>query len=146
MEPVYIEIAVKYIHFISIFGIIGAVVGESLLLKKSMTRSEIRRMSKLDGLYGLCSITLLAAGMTLWFGVGKPAEFYSTNWAFLLKLGLFVVVGLLSIYPTVYFMRQRKGDQAEVVPIPGKIKTMIRLELVILFLIPVLSSIMARGL
>ena len=146
MDSIYLEIAVKYVHFISIFAIIGAVVGEHLLLKPEMTRSEIRRLSKIDGVYGIAAILLLAAGFTLWFGVGKPADYYSQNMAFMLKLGLFTLVGLLSIYPTVYFMKQRKGDQDEVISIPPRIKLVVRIELLLLFVIPWLASMMAKGL
>ncbi len=146
MDSIYLEIAIKYLHFISIFAIIGAVVSEHLLLKPEMSRSEIRRLSKIDAVYGIAAITLLAAGFTLWFGVGKPADYYSQNWAFMLKLGLFTVVGLLSIYPTVYFMRQRKGDQDEVITIPSRVKMVVRVELLLLFVIPWLASMMAKGL
>ncbi len=145
MDSIYLEIFIKYVHFISIFAIIGAVAGEHLLLKPEMSRKEIKRMSQIDAVYGVAAILLLAAGFTLWFGVGKPADYYSNNWAFLLKLGLFTVVGILSIYPTVYFMKQRKGDQEEVISIPPRIKLFVRIELVLLFAIPFLASMMAKG-
>ena len=142
----HIEILVKYIHFISIFTIIGALVGEHLLLKPTMTRAEIKRISKLDGAYGVSAILLLAAGFTLWFGVGKPAAYYSSNWAFLIKLGLFVAVGLLSVYPTVFFMKNRKGEQHESISIPTNIKLFVRIQLGLLFVIPLLATMMAKGL
>ena len=139
------EIIVKYVHFISIFGIIGSLVGEHLLLKPTMTRGEIKRISRLDSIYGLCAITLLAAGMTLWFGVGKPADYYSHNWIFHLKIGLFVIVGILSIIPTMYYIRNRKGDAEESVQVPGRIVMLVRIQLLIMFLIPALATLMAKG-
>ncbi len=108
-----LEVAVKWVHFACIFAIVSSIVGEHLLLKEQMTRKEIYRLSRLDAIYGVSAIVLLAAGMTLWFGLGKPAEYYSLNWIFHLKIGLFVVVGLLSIYPTVFFMQHRKGYEGE---------------------------------
>lgn len=141
----YLEIFIKYLHFISIFAIVSSIVAEHLLLKDKMTRQEIKRVSILDSVYGISAITLLAAGMSLWFWVGKPAEYYSQNWIFHLKIGLFVVVGLLSIYPTVFFMKNRKGNADEVVDVPKTIKMMIRLELLILFIMPFLATMMARG-
>ena len=141
----YLELFVKYLHFASIFTIVAALAGEYLLLKDQMTRKEIRRLSMLDGLYGISSLTLLAAGLSLWLWVGKPAEFYSKNWVFHLKLGLFVTIGLLSIYPTVFFIRHRKGDEGELMAIPGRIKLLIQLELLLLFIIPFPASLMARG-
>lgn len=145
MDQFYLEIGIRYVHFLSIFFIIASLSAEYILLKKEMTRKEIRRLATIDGIYGLNALLLLAAGFSLWFWVGKPAEFYSKNWIFMTKLTLFIIVGILSIYPTVFFLRQRKGDQNETIQVPSKIKMVVRLELLILFSIPLLASLMSRG-
>src|SRR5882672_8968328 len=36
--PMNLEILLRYVHFISIFAIVGSLVSEHLLLKKTMTR------------------------------------------------------------------------------------------------------------
>jgi putative membrane protein len=140
------EILLRYIHFISIFTIVGTLVSEHLLLKKSLTRSEIDRLSKIDGIYGLAVLVLLAAGMMLWLGgYGKPTEFYSSNPIFHTKLGFFVLIGLLSAYPTIFFIKNRKGDPEELIHIPKSIFWMVRFELLLLFIIPILAGLMAKG-
>ncbi|MDX1940835.1 MAG: DUF2214 family protein [Saprospiraceae bacterium] len=142
-----LEIFIRYLHFISIFAMVSAVVGEHLLLKKQMTRIEIRRISILDAVYGISALLIVAVGLTLWFGgVGKPAEFYTKNWIFHTKITLFVIMALLSIYPTIFFTRNRKGkDMNELVDIPKNIVMLIRLELLLVMIIPLLASLMARG-
>lgn len=142
-----IEILVKYIHFLAIFGIVASLTAEHLLLKPQLTRNELQRISVLDGIYGISSIVLLTAGLILWLGgIGKPAEIYSKNWIFHLKIGLFLVIGLLSIYPTVFFLKQRKGDnREELVTVPPMVKMMLRMELLILFILPLLATLMAKG-
>jgi putative membrane protein len=140
------EILLRYIHFISIFTIVGTLASEHLLLKKSLTRSEIDRLSKIDGIYGLAVLILLAAGMMLWLGgYGKPTEFYSNNPIFHTKLGFFVLIGLLSAYPTIFFIKNRKGDPEELINIPNSIFWMVRFELLLLFIIPILAGLMAKG-
>lgn len=97
-------------------------------------------------MYGFAVLTLLGAGLTLWLGgFGKPTEFYSENPVFHLKLALFVTIGLLSIYPTVFFMKNRKGKPDDIVAVPKVIFWFIRLELLLLFLIPILAGMMAKG-
>jgi len=141
-----IEIGLRYLHFISIFTIVGALVSEHLLLKREMTRAEIGRIAKIDGIYGLASVLLLAAGLTLWLGgFGKPSFYYSRNWIFHLKLALFAAIGILSIYPTVFFLKNRKGKAEEIIGIPAKIFWVIRLELLLLLIIPILAGMMAKG-
>ncbi|MBL0270499.1 MAG: DUF2214 family protein [Chitinophagaceae bacterium] len=141
-----LETTLRYLHFLSILTIAATVLGEYLLLKPVMTRKEIGRLSKIDAFYGLAAIVLLGAGLTLWFGgISKPTFYYSKNWIFHLKVGLFALVGILSIYPTVFFIKQRKGDAAETISIPSKLIWMIRLELILLLIIPLLATLMARG-
>lgn len=141
-----LEIILRYVHFISIFAIVGSLVAEHLLLKKTLTRAEIDRLSKVDGVYGLAVLILLAAGLTLWLGgYGKPTAFYSNNPIFHTKLALLVILGILSIYPTVYFIKNRKGDPAEVLTVPKSIFWMLRFELLLLLIIPFLAGLMAKG-
>jgi putative membrane protein len=141
-----LEILLRYVHFISIFAIVGSLVAEHLLLKKTLSRTEIERLSKIDGIYGLAVLVLLVVGLTLWFGgYGKPTEFYSQNPIFHTKLALFGIIGILSIYPTVYFFKNRKGDPNEILTVPKSIFWMLRLEILLLFVIPILAGLMAKG-
>ncbi len=140
------EIILRYIHFISIFAIVGSLVAEHLLLKKELTRQEMDRLSRIDAVYGIAAVVLLAAGLTLWLGsIGKPAVYYSKNWIFLTKIGLFSLIGILSIYPTVFFIKSRKGNPEEKIQIPSAIFWMLRIEILLLFVIPLLAGLMARG-
>lgn len=140
------EILLRYLHFVSIFAIVGALVSEHLLLKPELTRAELKRLSRIDAVYGIAAILLLAAGLSLWLGeVGKPAVYYSKNWIFHLKIMFFAIIGLLSIYPTIFFIKQSKGDSAEFVKVPKIIFWMLRVELLLLFVNPLLAGLMSRG-
>ncbi|RAW02929.1 DUF2214 family protein [Pseudochryseolinea flava] len=140
------EIILRYLHFISIFTIVGTLTAEHLLLKKSLTRAEINKLSRIDAIYGVAALTLLGVGLTLWLGgFGKPSIYYTKNWIFHTKLTCFALVGFLSIYPTVFFIKNRKGDPTEVVAIPKAIVMMLRLELLLLVIIPLLAGLMAHG-
>lgn len=140
------EIVLRYIHFISIFVIVGSLVSEHLLLKKELSRAEIGRLSRIDAVYGIAALILLIVGLTLWLGgFGKPSVYFSKNWIFQLKITLFITIGLLSIYPTVFFIKNRKGNPEERVKIPSLIFWMLRFELLLLFIIPLLAGLMAHG-
>lgn len=141
------EILLRYIHFVSIFTIVGTLAAESVLLRPRLTRIEIGRLARIDGVYGLAAGVLLIAGLTLWFGgYTKPSVYYTHNWIFLTKVGCFAGVGLLSIHPTVFFLRRRKGNPDEAVEIPASVIACLRLELLLLAIIPLLAGLMSRGL
>ena len=112
------DLFVKYFHFIGIFGVFGSLCIEAFTVKPMLPRWQVSRLAKIDGLYGVSSILVLATGFSMWFLVGKPAEFYGENWIFYLKIGVFSVVGLASLFPTIYFVKNRKGDSQEEVAIP----------------------------
>jgi len=140
------EIITRYIHFIGIFTLAGTLISEHLLLRKELSRAEIGRISRIDAVYGIAAMVVIGAGLTLWFGgVGKPSVYYSKNWVFHTKVTCVAIIALLSIYPTVFFLKNRKGDPNELIKIPGIIFTLIRISLVILFAVPLLAALMARG-
>ena len=111
-----------------------------------MTRREIGRLASIDAVYGVAALILVAAGLTLWLAsIGKPAVFYTKNWIFHTKLTVFILIGLSSIAPTVFFTKNRKGNPDEVVEVPTRIVTMLRIELSLLVIMPLLAGLMAHG-
>lgn len=144
----YSEILVRYWHFVSIFTICGCLVVEMVLLKSKLTRTQIKVLSRVDAIYGIASISLLASGFTLWFGVGKSTEFYSNNWVFWLKISLALLLGVLSIYPTVFFIKNRSkktDDGEESLNVPPIIRQLVLTEVIVLVIIPFCAVLMAKG-
>lgn len=140
------EILLRYLHFIGVFTVVSTIVSEHLLLKQTLTKSEITRLARIDAVYGLAALTLLCVGLTLWLGgFSKPAVYYTKNWIFHTKITCYLLVGILSIYPTVFFIKNRKGDPNEIVNVPKSVFWMLRMELLLLFVIPLLAGLMARG-
>jgi putative membrane protein len=61
------------------------------------------------------------------------------------KLGLFGLIGIVSIYPTIFFARNKKGELTETVSVPRGVVWSVRLELLLLLVMPLLATLMARG-
>jgi putative membrane protein len=138
------EVIVRYLHFLGIIVLSATLVSEHLLLSLDNSPYKFKRLAAIDGVFGLSALTVLVAGLLLWFVVGKPSEFYTHNWVFHLKLSLFAVIGCLSVFPTIFFIRNRNRTSEEVV-VPKSIVTIIRAELVLLLFIPLCATFMARG-
>jgi putative membrane protein len=139
------DILIRYLHFVSVLVLFGTLLAENILIKRTLPRAEIGRLARIDMAFGLSAATTLAAGLLLWFRYGKGTQFYLKNPVFHAKLGLFILVALLSIYPTVVFLKRRKGNPADNVTLPDKLIGVLRLELALAFLIPLLAVLMARG-
>lgn len=139
------DLLIRYLHFVSIIAMFAAVVAQHLALRPSLSRRDLGRIQKMDLVYAIAVVVVLLTGFAQWLWVAKPAEFYSRNPVFHVKLTLFLVVGLVSIYPSVFFGKQRKGDPSEMVAVPKGIAWSVRIELFLLLLMPLLASMMARG-
>lgn len=138
-------VLLRYFHFIMIFVLVSSVIGEHLLLGDELSRKAINKIAVLDRIYGISALLVVGTGLILWFAAGKPTEFYNRNWILHTKVTLVIVVGLLSIIPTRFFIKNRKGTEDEMVAIPAAIKHTIRAQLLILFIIPLLAALIAQG-
>lgn len=139
------DVLIRYLHFVSLILLMAAVLGQHLLLRREMKRSEIAKVQRLDILYAVMAVIVLATGFAQWFWVGKPADFYSSNPIFHAKVTLFLVVGVISAYPSVFLGKNRKGDPDGSVRVPKLLIWSVRVELLLLFLMPLLANLMARG-
>ncbi|WP_158969554.1 DUF2214 family protein [Paraglaciecola sp. L3A3] len=138
------EILVRYCHFIGIIVLAGTLVAKHMMLTGELNLAQMQKIARIDRVYGLSALIVLLAGLTLWFGVGKPAEFYAKNWVFHLKVSLFIVMALLSIYPTIYINKICRAKQ-KLVNVPKSIINTVRLELTCLVIIPLSAVYMAKG-
>ncbi len=139
------ELFIRYIHFISIITVAGALVSEHMLLAKELPRSVIKKLSIIDTIYGIAALLIVGTGLAMWFAVGKGADFYTSNPVMHIKFTLFVILGVLSLWPTIFFIKNRKGDQTEIVDIPKRIFMFLRIEILILFIMPLLATLIAKG-
>ncbi|AVO53998.1 DUF2214 family protein [Ectopseudomonas mendocina] len=141
---------VAYLHYLSIFALFALLSIEHVLFKAPLDLSRARSLMITDIAYGICAglVLLTGAARVLWFG--KGIAYYMGNSLFHAKVGLFILAALLSILPTYVFFNWRNAVRAGQVPTPSprqvKLVTWsIRLELLLLLVIPLLATLMARG-
>jgi putative membrane protein len=139
-----VDILIRYLHLFAVVILAGSVIIENMAIAKTVTKEDIHQLLKVDAAYGISAAVVLACGLALWLWVGKPSEFYNTNPLFHAKVALFILVGLLSIYPTVFFIRQRRND-SDSISVPNGVIKALRVELILLAIIPLLAFLMARG-
>lgn len=135
---------VRLLHFAAIFAFAGALVIENMAIKPQIQGEDARNLAKVDAVYGMSAACVLAFGLTLWLWVGKPSEFYTSNPIFHAKIGLFLLMGLCAIGPAVFFIKHRKSER-DLIEVPSLLRLALRLQLVLLIIIPILALLMARG-
>jgi putative membrane protein len=139
-----------FLHHLFAFALVSAVVAEFLIVRTEVTVASARLLLKVDMAYGISALCLLIVGFARVLYFEKGAAYYFHNEAFHAKLGLFLLVGLVSIYPTVKFMSWRGAlrqgrlpeiDEATI----GKLRRVLHLEVAALPFILLCAALMARG-
>ncbi len=137
-------------HHVLIFALAAVLAFEIGVVRQGLTAADIRRVGRVDLWYGILAALIVAAGFYRAIYAAKGWEYYSHNYFFWAKIGTFAVVGLLSVPPTVAFLRWRGAlaDDAAFLPQPAAIAGIRRFlwaEAFLFALIPAFAAAMARG-
>jgi putative membrane protein len=130
--------------------LMATLLAEHVTLQPQMTRVHIQRLAMIDLFYGIAAGIVFLSGLLRFAYFGKGIHFYLGNPLFYVKVGMFLLVALISVYPTRRFLAWRKmltqGDPPALDPhTVTRLRIVIRLELGLLIVIPLLAVLMARG-
>jgi putative membrane protein len=139
-----------FLHFLCVFGIVSIVFFEWQTMSRTPTLTEARRLQICDRWYGIFAGIVLVVGFLRVYYFEKGKDFYMANPFFHAKLTLFVLVGLLSIYPTIRFIKWRLQTSQGLAPVVPeqeykRIMIALRLQIVLLLVMALCASLMARG-
>ena len=138
------------LHHIAAFAVTATLVYEFVAFRKNLTVHEAKRILHVDTAYGISAAIVIIAGLLRVFYFEKGSAFYLNNTMYWIKMGLFILAGLISIYPTVRFLKWRTNLKEDKAPEFSddeykKIRLFVHLELVCILLILLVAPMMARG-
>lgn len=139
-----------FLHHLLFVALFVTLTVEMVLLRQPLTVENGRRLLTVDGVYGAVAGAILVVGLLRVFFFEKGFAYYWASHAFLTKFGIFILVGILSIIPTMEFMRWRKalreGKVPDVAPEKiSKLRRIIHWELTGLALMLFFAAWMAKG-
>ena len=141
---------IAYLHYIAMISIAVVLVVEHMVCTPGMTGSRVRVLARLDLAYMCLALLALGSGAVrvAWFG--KGAAFYLHNPVFYIKIALFLAVGLISIPPTLQFLRWMRSLKSGATNVASdyqviRVRRHILIELALFALIPLMATLMARG-
>jgi putative membrane protein len=145
-----IEALLAYAHFLAILTMVVFLSSEAALCRPEwLNAAVVERLARLDAVYGGAAVAVLATGLArVWWGM-KGSAWYWGQPMLHVKLTLFVIVGLISIAPTLRFIRWRKAlRESGALPSETEIRKTRKLVMVeahLLVLIPLAAVFLARG-
>jgi putative membrane protein len=141
---------VAFLHHLMAFTLVACVVYEFVAFRQVMTIEEARRLQRVDLVYGISAGLLLIVGLLRVFIYEKGVNFYIHNPFFWVKMAAFALVALMSIDPTIRYIRWnrslKEGRPPEISEIEFKrTRLLLHSELVGIVIILLAAAMMARG-
>lgn len=145
-----ISLVLAIAHHLAVFTLVGLFAAEFALLRPGLSGERIGQLGRIDMAYGgVAGLVVLVGVIRVIFGEAGW-DYYVNNHAFWGKMAAFVVMGLLTIPPTLAIRRwatAAKSDASYIVPLAEIAinRRYVHLQAGFLLLIPIFAAAMARG-
>jgi putative membrane protein len=147
--PLTLDLLLAVLHHLGILILVGCLAAELALLSLRADGRSAEILARIDLAYGLSAGAVLSIGLARVFWGARGSGFYLESPAFWFKLGLFLLIALISIRPTMTFLRWRRSARVEgSAPPATEIATTRRFVLLqagLLIALPIFAALMARG-
>jgi len=142
-----LDLGLAILHHILVFGLVAMLMAERIMVRAPAI--EVRRLARLDGGFGATAGLILIVGACRVFFGGKGWDFYAANPFFWAKVATFLIIGLVSIIPTVRFLAWTRAAQADPSFQPGeadrrKVRAALGVEALLLVPLLAFAAAMAR--
>lgn len=139
-----------FLHHAAAFMLVASLAIERAALSGSFTLDAARQLLRADRAYGIAAGVILIVGGLRVGLFEKTPVYYAHSVPFILKVALFIAVGLLSIWPTLQFLSWRgalaQGVLPQVAPATlARLHRIVRIELALAGLIILCAALMAKG-
>jgi putative membrane protein len=149
-----LRITLAALHLIALGLGLGAVIARGTALRESPSNAALRRAFRSDSTWGFAALLWIGTGLwRLLDGIDKPRAYYLTNPTFHAKMGLFVLILVLELWPMMTLLRWRRsfsaGESAERLMTSGagrRIATISHVEALVVVVMVFVAVALARGL
>ena len=139
-----------FLQHVAAFALVAALAVEFVLVRDEITLQAARRLLLADLVLGASAGSILVVGLLRVFFFEKGADYYFHSAPFIAKVSLFVLIALLSIYPTVVFLSWRPSVKLGRPPPADarkirRIRSLIHSELAGVVVLVFCAALMAKG-
>lgn len=140
-----LDLVLAIAHHLLIFAIFAILFTEFWVVRRGMSAETVARIASIDLWYGILAVAVVIVGFSRAIFAAKGWAYYSHNVLFWAKLGCFAAIGLLSVPPTLAFIRWRKLGGAPGDAAVGNLRGYLHAEVMLFALLPIFAAAMARG-
>lgn len=143
------DLILAILHHLAIVTLIVLLAFEFALLRPGITPDNLRRVTKVDAAYGAAAGLVVVIGISRVIWGAKGADFYLSNPWFWAKMASFLLIGLLSIPPTLALLKWRRTVRLDAAFHPAdrdvaRLRRFVHAEVGLLALVVAFAAAMAR--
>lgn len=145
-----VDLILTILHHILVFTLVGALAAEIAAVRPNMNAEQISHLGILDTALGIVAGLIVVIGFGRVFYGAKGPDYFLSNWVFWAKITCFILVGIISIAPTIRIIgwrRRVRSDPGFRAP-PAEAEAVRRFMLIEAALIPLIlifAAMMVRG-
>jgi putative membrane protein len=145
-----IDLILGISHHLVVFLFVAILAAEFALLRPGLAGPRLGQLARIDAAYGAVATLVIVVGVLRVIFGASGWEYYTSNYAFWAKMTAFLVMGLLTIQPTLAIRRWLKSTKDGAgYEIPAAematSRRYLHLQAAVLVLIPIFAAAMARG-
>jgi putative membrane protein len=140
-----LDLVLAIIHHVLVFALFGVLFAELMLVRPGVDLPTMARVGRIDLMYGAVAGLIVLVGFSRAAFAAKGWLYYSHNLFFHLKIATFVVIGLLSVPPTIAYIRWRRAGLAPTDAQVAGARRWLWAELVLFAPLLAFAAAMARG-
>jgi putative membrane protein len=140
-----LDLGFAIVHHLLVFALFGILFAEWVLVRPGMTSAAAARVASLDLGYGALAGAVLAIGFCRAIFAAKGWGYYSHNAFFWAKIAAFAAIGLLSLPPTIAFLRWRKSARVPDDAAISAVRLYLHIEVGLFGVLLICAALMARG-
>ena len=140
-----LDLILAVLHHIIVFSLVGVVLAELAIVRRGMDAAAVGRVAAIDLWYGILAGLIVFVGFGRAILAAKGWDYYAHNLFFWAKIATFVVIGLLSVPPTIAYVTWRKAGAAPTDEAVAKVRRFLLIEMVLFAPLLAFAAAMARG-
>ena len=131
-------------HHLIIFALFGILAAELVLVARGMSL-DVAKLSRVDSWYGALAGAIVIVGFSRAIFAAKGWAYYSHNAFFWAKIATFVLVALLSVPPTLHYLKWRRNGETPSPADVDRVKRFLYAEVFLFAFLLIFAAAMARG-
>jgi putative membrane protein len=146
----YSSVLMASLHHLAAFTVVAMLAVEVATFKPPFSILQARRLQRVDLIFGISAVTLLAVGLMRVFWFEKGPTYYWHDLYFSIKFTAFIIAALISIYPTKVMLSWNRALRVGLAPdisdaTRKRVRLCLMLELTAIVVILPCAALMARG-